>query len=536
VNKLKIGTRLALAFGLMLIFIALIAGIGVWRVLGSTAATADLVGQRLSNERMITEWSKLTALNATRTLATSKISDPDLLASFQADMKQTSQSIGVLQKAIGEGLAAPEAKRLFEEIGKRRSDYVSQRNNAVEERRKGNTEFADKFYANDLKPLLDAYTQSVENLLSFQKSLIDIHAADLQKRNTLGFQLLLGLGIVALIIGVVFAWRITRSITHPLRQAVQFAETVSNRDLTSTVQVQGSDETSQLLQALKRMNENLMSVVNEVRSGADSIAVAAGQIAAGNVDLSSRTEEQASSLAETAATMEELTTTVKQNADNARQANTLAESAAQVASRSGQAVAKVVDTMGAINESSRQMADIISVIDSIAFQTNILALNAAVEAARAGEQGKGFAVVASEVRSLAQRSAQAAREIKELIDRSSSITEEGNRLVAEAGSTMDETVGSIRRLTDIMGEITSASQEQSIGIEQVNQAVGQMDQVTQQNAALVQEASAASDSLQDQASTLARLVATFKVHQGAAVALASPAGPSSQRLLPALAN
>jgi methyl-accepting chemotaxis protein len=225
--------------------------------------------------------------------------------------------------------------------------------------------------------------------------------------------------------------------------------------------------------------------------------------------------------------MEELTTTVKQNADNARQANTLADTAAQVATRSGQAVAKVVDTMGAINASSRQVVDIISVIDSIAFQTNILALNAAVEAARAGEQGKGFAVVASEVRSLAQRSAQAAKEIKELIDRSVSITEEGNRLVAEAGNTMDETVSSIRRLTDIMGEITSASQEQSIGIEQVNQAVGQMDQVTQQNAALVQEASAASDSLQDQASGLARLVATFKVHQGGQVALDAPGAPTS---------
>lgn len=526
-NKLKIGTRLALAFALMLILIALIAGVGVWRVQGSSSATTDLINTRLANERMINEWSKLTALNAVRTLAGSKIQDADLLASFQADMKQTSQAIGVLQKAIGESITDPEAIELFKVIGERRADYVGKRNNALDERKKGNTEFADKFFANELEPLLDAYTQSVDNLLSYQKTLIDLRAGQLHRNNTLGFQLLLGLGILALIIGVVFAWLITRSITHPLRRAVGFAERVSNRDLTSDIQTQGSDETSQLLQALKRMNDNLLTVVTEVRSGADSIAVAAGQIAAGNVDLSSRTEEQASSLAETAATMEELTTTVKQNADNARQANTLAESAAQVAARSGQAVAKVVDTMGAITQSSRQVVDIIGVIDSIAFQTNILALNAAVEAARAGEQGKGFAVVASEVRSLAQRSAQAAREIKELIDRSVTITQEGNRLVAEAGSTMDDTVSSIRRLTDIMGEITSASQEQSIGIEQVNQAVAQMDQVTQQNAALVQEASAASDSLQDQASGLARLVATFKVHQGVAMALSTPPGSSS---------
>jgi methyl-accepting chemotaxis protein len=442
-------------------------------------------------------------------------------------MAATSVEGAKVQKELRETLKDPKASAMFNAVLKKRADYRDARKTALEARKQGDEKTARQFFQNDMNGLLDDYVHSVEALLAYQQDLINKNGEKLHRNNALGFELLLGLGIAALVIGIVFAWRITRSITGPLRRAVDFAQTVSNRDLTGSIEVRGNDETSQLLQALQRMNQNLLSVVSEVRSGAESIAVAAGQIAAGNVDLSSRTEEQASSLAETAATMEELTTTVKQNADNARQANTLADTAAQVATRSGQAVAKVVDTMGAINASSRQVVDIISVIDSIAFQTNILALNAAVEAARAGEQGKGFAVVASEVRSLAQRSAQAAKEIKELIDRSVSITEEGNRLVAEAGNTMDETVSSIRRLTDIMGEITSASQEQSIGIEQVNQAVGQMDQVTQQNAALVQEASAASDSLQDQASGLARLVATFKVHQGGQVALDAPGAPTS---------
>ena len=523
-NSLKIGTRLALAFGIMLVLIALIAGVGLWRVQASSSSTQDLTNVRMHSERMIAEWSKNTALNAVRTLAGSRVNDPALLASFQAEMKVTTETINRLQKEVGERLTEEKGKALFKEITQRRSEYVTRRNQALEARAKGDTATADRFFASELEPLLNAYSKSVEDLLKFQKQLIDENATQLNDENTLGFWSLTGLSGGALLIGLILAGYITRSITLPLNQAVAFAQRVSDRDLTGTVQVKGADETAQLLQALKTMNDNLLSVLSEVRSGADSIATAAREIAAGNIDLSSRTEEQASSLAETAATMEELTTTVKQNADNARQADTLAESAVHVATRSGQAVGKVVETMGAITDASRKVVDIISVIDSIAFQTNILALNAAVEAARAGEQGKGFAVVASEVRTLAQRSAQAAREIKELIDRSVVITEEGNRLVDEAGKTMEETVVSISKLNDIMGEIKSASEEQSIGIQQVNQAVAQMDQVTQQNAALVQEASAASDSLQDQASGLAGLVGTFRIHPAAASVL--PQGPA----------
>jgi methyl-accepting chemotaxis protein len=323
--------------------------------------------------------------------------------------------------------------------------------------------------------------------------------------------LMLALGAAALLLSAGIGFWITRSITAPLNQALQVANTVAAGDLTSRIIVNSTDETGQLLQALKGMNDSLVKVVSEVRSGTDTIATASNQIAAGNLDLSSRTEQQASSLEETASSMEELTSTVKQNADNARQANGLAESASEVAVRGGAVVSQVVDTMGAINESARKIVDIIGVIDGIAFQTNILALNAAVEAARAGEQGRGFAVVASEVRNLAQRSAAAAKEIKTLIGDSVEKVDTGAKLVDQAGATMDEIVASVKRVTDIMGEITAASQEQTSGIEQINQAINQMDEVTQQNASLVEEAAAASQAMQDQASSLAQAVSVFKL-------------------------
>ena len=285
-------------------------------------------------------------------------------------------------------------------------------------------------------------------------------------------------------------------------------------DLTRRLDSSGVDELAQIAGAFNRFIDKIAAVLVKIRTASESVKVSSSEIAAGNQDLSSRTEQQASSLEETAASMEELTSTVKQNADNARQANQMAVSASDVASKGGMVVAQVVDTMASINDSSKKIVDIISVIDGIAFQTNILALNAAVEAARAGEQGRGFAVVATEVRSLAQRSSQAAKEIKLLIDDSVEKVDTGARLVDEAGATMQEIVDSVRRVTDIMGEITSASVEQSSGIEQVNQAIAQMDQVTQQNAALVEEAAAAAESLQDQASTLSQVVGVFKLDDG----------------------
>jgi len=328
-----------------------------------------------------------------------------------------------------------------------------------------------------------------------------------------------GLAIAA---GALFAWLITRSIAGPLHEAVAVAERVAGGDLTSQIEASGRDEVTRLYAALRKMNDSLATMVGNVRSGTDSIGTASREIAAGNLDLSSRTEQQAGSLEETASSMEELTATVRQNADNAQQANALAESASSVARRGGEVVAQVVSTMDSIDASSKKIVDIIGVIDGIAFQTNILALNAAVEAARAGEQGRGFAVVASEVRNLAQRSAGAAKEIKALIDDSVSKVGVGTTLVAEAGKTMDDIVSSVQRVSAIIAEIRSASAEQSAGIEEINQAISQMDQATQQNAALVEEAAASAESLQDQAAGLARLVSVFKL----GTTLPAPAMPA----------
>ncbi|MES2935188.1 MAG: methyl-accepting chemotaxis protein [Pseudomonadota bacterium] len=322
--------------------------------------------------------------------------------------------------------------------------------------------------------------------------------------------------LVGILCGTMIGFWLIRSISRPLNYAVAIAKNVASGDLTQVILVESTNETGQLLQALKNMNDSLTATVGEVRTSTDTIANASSEIAAGNMDLSSRTEQQAASLEETASSMEELTSTVKQNADNARQANQLAVSASDFAMKGGQVVGHVVNTMVSIKDSSRKIVDIIGVIDGIAFQTNILALNAAVEAARAGEQGRGFAVVAAEVRNLAQRSASAAKEIKGLISDSVEKVDAGSKLVDDAGATMGQIVTSVKQVADIMNEISAASQEQSAGIEQINFAITQMDEVTQQNAALVEEAAAAAASMQDQAASLARTVAVFKLVHSAA--------------------
>ena len=344
----------------------------------------------------------------------------------------------------------------------------------------------------------------------------------------LGFWGTFAICCVAGLVGLGCAWYFADGITAPLSKAIGEARKMANGELTSHIEVTGRDEIAELLQVLKDMHANLVNTVGEVRDGSETINIASREIASGNADLSSRTEMQARSLEETVHSMEQLTGTVRQNADNAREANQLAVSASAVAAQGGQIVSQVVGTMGSIKESSRKIVDIIGVIDGIAFQTNILALNAAVEAARAGEQGRGFAVVAAEVRNLAQRSAGAAKEIKSLISDSVEKVDAGSQLVDQAGQTMGLIVTSVKQVADIMSEITSASQEQSVGIEEVNRAIGQMDEMTQQNAALVEEAAAAAQSMEDQAGKLCKAISIFKLKEGIQKPIQSPSPVQSR--------
>jgi methyl-accepting chemotaxis protein len=390
-------------------------------------------------------------------------------------------------------------------------------------------EEATKVLIHEYRPVQKKWQDALSGLIDIEAKLNEKDVIEAESAYASARALMLILSGLAIACGSVIAWFITRGITGPINVAVTVAQTVASGDLTSLIDVKTNDETGQLLQALKDMNNSLIKIVGEVRSSTGTMSSASSQIAAGNLDLSSRTEEQASALEETASSMEELTSTVKQNADNARQANQLAASASDVALKGGAVVAQVVDTMASINDSSKKIVDIIGVIDGIAFQTNILALNAAVEAARAGEQGRGFAVVASEVRNLAQRSAAAAKEIKTLIGDSVEKVDAGARLVDRAGATMLEIVESVKRVTDVMSEIAAASSEQTTGIEQINEAINQMDQVTQQNAALVEEAAAAAASLQDQAFNLTQVVSVFRLdasHTGASHSPGSAARPT----------
>jgi methyl-accepting chemotaxis protein len=364
-----------------------------------------------------------------------------------------------------------------------------------------------------MKQAYDAHRRAINQLVAMANLRSNAFEASSSERisaATIVLSLILALSLGVGIVGVVL---ISKSITAPLQNAVDLARVVASGDLTSHITTTFDDEPGQLLQALKSMNDSLSTTVGRVRAGTEMIAAAAREIAAGNLDLSARTEAQAGSLEETASAMQQLTSTVKQNADNARSANELVGSAASVAIQGGQMVGRVVQTMGSIKESSRRIVDIIGVIEGIAFQTNILALNAAVEAARAGEQGRGFAVVATEVRNLAQRSAGAAKEIRALIGDSFNQVDAGSKLVDEAGATMEKIVASVKQVADIMGDIARASLEQSDGIEQVNQAITQMDDVTQQNAALVEQASAATVSMEQQTSQLMQELSTFKLDQ-----------------------
>jgi methyl-accepting chemotaxis protein len=451
-----------------------------------------------------------------------------VIASDAEHQKLVKAAIGTNKKTIDDAIAVldqrvylPEAKAVLLRLKDLRGKYVQSFSKVVQMVEAGDREGATALLKSETLPALDALQEPINAMNALEKKLVETGGRTVVRDIASARIQMLALGAAGLLIGVALAYWITRSIIMPLRRAVAVAQNVAAGDLGSRIEVDGSDETAELLSALRGMNESLIDIVSNVRGGTEAIATATSQIAAGNIDLSSRTEEQASALEQTAASMEELADTVKRNYEQSRHANEIAEAASQVAVKGGSVVSQVVHTMEAINTSSRKIADIIGVIDGIAFQTNILALNAAVEAARAGEQGRGFAVVASEVRSLAGRSATAAREIKALIETSVNNVTEGCQQVERAGSTMDEIVVNVRRVTDIMNEITSASQDQTSGIDQVNQAVGQMDQVTQSNAALVEEAAAAAQSLEHQAKGLVQAVSVFKLGELGKLGVAS---------------
>jgi methyl-accepting chemotaxis protein len=514
-THIRIGTRLGAAFAAILLLTAAMIAVGLVE-LARIDADKNAMRSAAYKHQLAEQWLGAIASNSVRTYARVKTTQPAEAAFFADAMKSVSARVTAIQDELDPLITSAEGRRLFADVATARKTYAAARDEAFAAKKAG-AEVGEMVTAR-LVPAMNRYIASVQEVATYQEKLVTTANRNIDATSTEARRVLLGLGAAALILGAGLAVALTRSITQPLARALSLAETVAAGDLTSTIDSTARDEIGQLLRALASMNASLLATVSEVRVGTDTISTAAREIAAGNLDLSVRTEQQASSLEETAASLEELTSTVKQNADNAREANMLAVSASSVAVRGGAVVADVVATMASINTSSRAIADIIGVIDSIAFQTNILALNAAVEAARAGEQGRGFAVVASEVRTLAQRAAGAAKEIKALIDHSVREVETGGRLVGQAGQTMDDVVASITRVTGIMGEIAHASAEQTLGIEQINAAITQMDEVTQQNAALVEEAAGAAAALEAQAATLARVAGVFTISPSAAPA------------------
>jgi len=511
-SQMRITKRLALGFGIVLLLSVIATAFALVNARANAAATKQMMAQPLAKERLVSDWYVLIYSAIARTAMISRSTDETLPTVFADVIAESIKHGGELMDQIKPLLASSEEKAMFDNIVSLRNKYQAGKAAVMSARKAGDTAEAERQFKDNFSPAADAYQNKVKDLLAAQRKAIDDTAHAIEAANDRSNMLQVLLSVLLIAFGVLASWVISRSITVPLQTALGVATKVAGGDLSTRFdQVPTSCEIGSLMRALKGMNDSLHHVVSEVQMGTHTIATASSQIASGNQDLSNRTEEQASSLEETASSMEELTSTVRQNAENARQANQLAQAASEVAEKGGNIVGQVVDTMGSIDASAKKIVDIIGVIDGIAFQTNILALNAAVEAARAGEQGRGFAVVASEVRNLAQRSANAAKEIKELIGNSVEQVDIGSKLVQQAGNTMGEVVSSVRRVTDIMGEITSASSEQTIGIEQVNTAITQMDHVTQQNAALVEEAAAAAASMQEQAAKLAEVASQFKL-------------------------
>jgi methyl-accepting chemotaxis protein len=519
-TNMKVGTRLGLGFALVLTFLVAVTITGILRMAQIQDRLDRVVGVNNVVTRLVIDMrgNVNDRINSLRILTL--MSSPEEMEGDLARFKTMTAKYDEIEKKLTDRFAIEASaaeKALLVQVKDSESVAMPAIAKASELWLASKAEDATRVMIKEIRPAQKKWMDSLEQLASLEDKLntqsqVDAEAAFINARN---FMLLMG--VLAVGMGVLAAVMITRGLLKQLGgepdYTAKIAGSIAHGDLSIAIETADSDKGS-LLVEMKEMRNSLVSIVGQVRVGTETIGTASREIAAGNIDLSSRTEMQASSLEKTASAMEVLTSTVKQNADNAREANLLAATASDVARKGGAVVSQVVDTMGSINASANKIVDIIGVIDGIAFQTNILALNAAVEAARAGEQGRGFAVVAAEVRNLAQRSAAAAKEIKTLIGDSVEKVERGSKLVGQAGVTMDEVVASVKRVTDIMSEIANASQEQSAGIEQVNLSIIEMDSMTQQNAALVEEAAAAAQSLQDQASELAHVVSIFKLVEG----------------------
>ncbi|PUA98878.1 methyl-accepting chemotaxis protein [Acidovorax sp. 107] len=514
ISHARVAVRLALAFGVVCLVMSLSAAVGIWRLAGLQDIADDLGGASSERALLARELHAIVVLSSARAETLLEIdNNPSYAARIDADRKTTSARSSEVRKRLDELAADPESQALFDAIDKAGNGFRTVRDDLVKRRKAGEALPPDAI-AKQLRPAADAYAAAVDKLADYQRQRVAEARAAAARSESQGITLLAAGSVVGLLLSLACAWLLSRSILHPLAHASEVTDRIAEGDLTSPVpapQAGNRDELQALLARLGGMQARLAELVVGMRQASTSVAGASSEIAAGNSDLSARTEQTASNLEEIAASMEELLATVRHSADAAAQASTLATGASSVAQRGREAVDRVVGTMDGIALSSRRIADITSVIDGIAFQTNILALNAAVEAARAGEQGRGFAVVASEVRSLAQRSATAAKEIGGLISDSVRQVDEGAQLVHAAGGTMGEIVQSVQQVATIIGEISTAAREQTTGLSQVSEAVSQLDQMTQQNAALVEESSAAAQGLRVQAQQLAGLVEAFRL-------------------------
>ncbi|MBT0571703.1 HAMP domain-containing protein [Curvibacter sp. CHRR-16] len=522
-NRIGIGSRLALGFAMVLLLTSVIAGISLWRLRDTTQTTLQMLQVPLNKERLVSDWYANVNSGVRRTAAIARSSDASLATFFAEDAAEASKLSSKYQKEIETLLNSDEEKAVFGRIGEARKKFVTTRDAISELKKQGNEAEALRLLEADFQPAAKAYLSGMQDFQALQRKQLDSQAQDIQSINGTSSAILLVLSLSVLGLGAVVSWVITRSITKPLHEAVQAAQRVAAGDLSGNLNTDRTDETGTLLHSLQDMQNRLTDLVHNVRGNAQSVSLASTEIAHGNLDLSQRTENQASAVQETNATVGQLNQAIRANADSAQHAKQLASEATTVANKGGQVVEHVVKTMRAIHQSSNKIGDIISVIDGIAFQTNILALNAAVEAARAGEQGRGFAVVASEVRSLAGRSAEAAKEIKTLITHSMEQVENGSNQVDQAGQTMQEIVSAIQKVSSIITEISAASAVQSEGVSQVEAMLTQMDQATQQNAALVEESAAAADSLKTQAQQLVEATSVFQlpVHTSRQLALAA---------------